>query len=256
MTLGDALIVLVAGFGAGALTSSVGVASLVSFPVLVALGLPPVLANMTNAVGLVPAGVGGGLGYREEVREHPRLNLLVLVLTGLSGLAGAALLLVLPPGVFELVAPWLLLFTCAIVAVQPRLSRWLARRRESHGEGGDRVTLSPIAIGFTLLIGAYGGYFGAGAGVMMLALLALSLDLDLRFLAAMRTTSMLASKLTAAALFVVVAEIDWLAAGMLALGSVFGGYAGARVARLLPDSVLRGAVIVAGVAAAAYLFVA
>ena len=118
------------------------------------------------------------------------------------------------------------------------------------------MTLSPIAIGFTLLIGAYGGYFGAGAGVMMLALLALSLDLDLRFLAAMRTTSMLASKLTAAALFVVVAEIDWLAAGMLALGSVFGGYAGARVARLLPDPVLRGAVIVAGVAAAAYLFVA
>ncbi|WP_462418233.1 sulfite exporter TauE/SafE family protein [Kytococcus sp. Marseille-QA3725] len=250
MTLTNALVVVGAGILAGGLTSTVGVASLVSFPTLLALGLPPVTANMTNAVGLVPSGLGSGLGFREEIRRHPRLNLLVLGLTGVAGIIGAALLLALPPGVFEAVTPWLILFTCALVAVQPRLSAWLKRRRQEQGVDRHRTRLSPVGVVLTLLIGLYGGYFGAGAGVMMLALLALSLDLELKDLNATRSLSMLASKLTAAAVFMVVADIDWAVAGLLAAGSLVGGYLGARIARRLPDAVLRVAVVLGGTVAA------
>ena len=250
MTLGTALLVVLTGLVAGGLTATVGVASLVSFPVLVALGMPPVLANMTNAVGLVPSGLGSGWGLRREIRRHPRLNAWTLGLTGLGGALGALLLMRLPAGVFEAIAPWLILFTCGLVAAQPRISAFLRQRREEQGQTGHRQQLTPSSMLITLAIGVYGGYFGAGAGVMMLALLVLSLDVGLQELNATRSLSMLASKLTAAALFVTVAEVDWAVAGLLATGSLVGGYAGARVARRLPDAVLRGAVIAGGTAAA------
>lgn len=241
---------VLAGLGAGVLSTTVGVASLLSFPVLLAVGLPPVVANVSNTIGLVPSGVGGAVGYREELRVHPRIAVLVMALTGAAGAAGAALLLALPPGVFEAVVPWLILGTCVLVGVQPRLSAWLARRRERGGvEVRPRRRLSPLAVGFVLLTGVYGGYFGAGAGVMMLATLALSLDIELHVVAGIRTVALLASNLVAAVVFVAVAEVDWAVVGLLAASSVVGGYAGARIARRLPAGVLRAAVVLAGTAA-------
>ena len=111
MTGGEAAAVLGAGLGAGVLTSTVGVASLLSFPVLLAVGLPPVVANASNTVGLVPAGLSGSFGYRAELREHPRVTWAVVVTCALGAVAGAWLLLALPPGVFEAVVPWLILAT-------------------------------------------------------------------------------------------------------------------------------------------------
>ena len=108
---------VLAGFGAGVLSTTVGVASLLSFPVLLAVGLPPVVANVSNTIGLVPSGVGGGVGYRDELRVHPHLTRVVAILTGVAGAAGAVLLLALPPGVFEAIVPWLILFTCLLVGV-------------------------------------------------------------------------------------------------------------------------------------------
>jgi hypothetical protein len=255
MTGLDQFLVVLAGFGAGLLTSTVGVASLLSFPILLAVGLPPVVANASNTIGLVPAGAGAAVGFRRELRLHPGITVRVVLLAGLAGSVGAALLLALPSGVFEAVVPWLILGTCVLVGVQPRLSSWLVARRISSGQPAARVTLSPLTTFFVFLTGIYGGYFGAGAGVMMIATLALGLDIDFRFVAALRTLSVMASNVVAGAVFAVVAEVDWVVVALLGVSSVGGGYLGARIARRLPATVMRVAVVLAGGTAAVALLV-
>ena len=140
MTSLEMLAVLGAGLGAGVLTSTVGVASLLSFPVLLAIGLPPVVANASNTVGLVPAGVSGSIGYRAELREHPRITWTVMITCAVGALGGAALLLALPSSVFEAVVPWLILFTCLLVGAQP----WVTRaQNELRTSGRPRRSRDP-----------------------------------------------------------------------------------------------------------------
>ena len=247
----EALAVLGAGLAAGVLTSTVGVASLVSFPVLLAVGLPPVVANASNTVGLVPAGVSGSFGYREELRAHPRLAWTVVLTCAVGAVGGAALLLSLPSSVFEAVVPWLILLTCLLVGVQPWLSRLL--RSRAGADLGPRTRMGPVTTGFALLTGVYGGYFGAGSGVMMVAVLGLGLDLELRVVNALKTLAVFAGNVVAGLVFVFVADLDWQAIGLLAAGSVVGGYVGARVGRRLPPTLFRVLVVVAGVVAAVLL---
>ncbi len=245
----EQLLVLAAGLAAGVLLSTVGVASLVSFPVLVAIGLPPVTANVSNTLGLAPGGLSGSFGFRHELRAHPRLAARILACCSLGALAGAALLLGLPPGVFEAVVPWLILFTCLLVGAQPRIAAWL-RRRHADDVPAARLTMSPLTTGFAVLTGVYGGYFGAGAGVMMVAVLGLGTDLELKLVNALKTVSLMAGNVVAGLVFVVVADPAWDAVLLLAAGSVVGGYLGARVGRRLPDGLFRTLVVVAGVVAA------
>ena len=256
MTLLEALLVLATGLGAGVLSSTVGVASLLSFPVLVALGLPPVVANVSNTLGMIPAGLGGVVGYRQEVREGGRVAAVIMVVCAVGGAIGAALLLGLPPGVFEAVVPYLILFTCLLVGAQPRIAAWLrARHERRHGEQrAERVHMSPLTTVFATVTGVYGGYFGAGAGVMMVAVLGLGTDLELRVVNGLKTLSLMVGNIVAGLIFVVVADPRWDAAAVLAAGSLVGGYVGARIGRKLPDAVFRWAVVAAGVVAAVLLF--
>jgi uncharacterized membrane protein YfcA len=244
----EQLAVLAAGLGAGVLTSTVGVASLLSFPVLVAVGLPPVVANASNTVGMTPAGLSGSFGYRSELREHPRVTAAVILTCALGSVGGAALLLALPAGVFEAVVPWLILFTCLLVGASPRLNRWL--RRHADGESEQRHLMSPVTTFFATVTGVYGGYFGAGSGVMMMAVLGLGTDLEFRIVNALKTLAVMAANAIATAIFVVIADLDWAAVGLLASGSVVGGYVGSHIGRVLPPNLLRGLVVVAGVIAA------
>lgn len=257
MTGLEQLAVVGTGLVAGVMTSTVGVASLVSFPVLVALGLPPVVANASNTVGMMPAGLTGSFGYRAELREHPRVTATVIVTCALGSVVGAVLLLALPPGVFEAVVPWLILGTCLLVGAQPRISRWLRRTHETGPPAEPpaeplvgHVRLSPVTTLFATLVGVYGGYFGAGSGVMMTAVLGLGSDLEFRIVNALKTLAILASNLVASVIFVVVAELDWTALLLLAAGSTVGGYAGARVGRRLNPGVLRALIVAVGVTAA------
>ena len=250
MTGLEQLTILAAGLGAGILTSTVGVASLLSFPVLVALGIPPVVANASNTVGLIPAGLSGSFGYRAELGEHPRVTVAVLVACGCGAVAGAALLLGLPPGVFEAIVPWLILFTCLLVGAQPTISTWVRRRRTDPDAHRPRHLMSPVTTVFATLTGVYGGYFGAGSGVMMVAVLGFGTDLELRVVNALKTLAVLAGNLVAGAIFIFVADLDWQAIGLLALGSVFGGYVGARIGRRLPPTLFRVLVVLAGITAA------
>lgn len=248
MTGAEQLAVVAAGLGAGVLTSTVGVASLLSFPVLVAVGLPPVVANASNTVGMTPAGISGSFGYRRELKEHPRVTAAVVATCMIGSVAGATLLLALPPGVFEAVVPWLILFTCVLVGAQPRISSWL-RQREGADSAEQRTTMSPITTFFAVLTGVYGGYFGAGSGVMMLAVLGLGLDIELRITNALKTLAVLAANVVATVIFVVAADLNWAAVGLLAGGSVVGGYVGAHIGRRLPPALFRSLIVLFGVTA-------
>jgi len=247
VTGAEQLAVLVTGFGAGILTSTVGVASLLSFPVLVAVGLPPVVANASNTIGMTPAGLSGSFGYRRELREHPRVTAVVLLTCALGSVAGALTLLALPPGVFETVVPWLILFTSVLVGIQPWISRRLKARRGA--DVPDRVHLSPMTTVWATLTGVYGGYFGAGSGVMMMAVLGFGTDLELRIVNALKTLAVMAANVVATVIFLFLAELNWVAIALLASGSVVGGYVGAHIGRRLPAPVLRTLVVIVGVTA-------
>jgi uncharacterized membrane protein YfcA len=244
----EQLAIVAAGFVAGIMTSTVGIASLLSFPVLLAVGLPPVVANASNTIGMTPAGLTGSFGYRAELREHPVVTTTIIGTCAVGAVGGAVLLLALPPGVFEAVVPWLILGTCLLVGAQPRISRWL--RKSAQAAPDERTRLSPATTIFSTLVGAYGGYFGAGSGVMMMAVLGLGSNLDFRVVNALKTLAVLASNLVASVIFVFVAELDWLAIVLLAAGSVVGGYVGARIGRRLNPTALRTLIVVVGVVAA------
>jgi uncharacterized membrane protein YfcA len=251
----EQLVVLTAGLGAGILMTSVGVASLLSFPVLIALGIPPVVANASNTVGLVPGALSGSFGYRAELRDEPQVTVRVLLTCAVGAVGGAVLLLALPSAVFEAIAPSLILFACLLVGVQPTVSRWVRSRRTGPEAHVPRRHMSPTTTFFALLTGVYGGYFGAGAGVMMVAVLGLGLDLELRVVNALKTVALLAANLVASLIFVVLADLDWTVIGLLAAGSVVGGYLGAHIGRRLPPTLFRVLVVLAGVTAAITMLV-
>lgn len=248
MTGLEELAIVATGLGAGIMTSTVGVASLLSFPILVALGIPPVVANASNTVGLTPGAITGSIGYRSELREHPVVTATIIGTCALGAIGGAVLLLALPPGVFEAVVPWLILGTCLLVGAQPWISRWL--KKVAQAAPDERTRLSPATTFFSTLVGVYGGYFGAGSGVMMMAVLGLGSNLDFRVVNALKTLAVLASNLVASVIFIAVAELDWAAVVLLAAGSVVGGYVGARIGRRLNPTVLRSLIVVVGVSAA------
>jgi uncharacterized membrane protein YfcA len=245
----EQLAVVAAGLVAGVMTSTVGVASLLSFPVLVALGLPPVVANASNTIGMTPASLTGSFGYRAELRVHPLVTATIIGTCAAGSVLGAVLLLALPPDVFEAIVPWLILGTCLLVGAQPRISRWL-RRTHADAVPPEQVRLSPVTTAFATAVGVYGGYFGAGSGVMMMAVLGLGSDLEFRVVNALKTLAILASNVVASVIFVAVAELDWTVVVLLGSGSVVGGYVGARIGRRLNPNALRALIVLVGVAAA------
>lgn len=247
MDLLDQLALLGGGLLAGIASSSVGAASLISFPILVAVGLPPVVANASNTIGLVPAGVGGAVGYRRELREHPRLSGVVMATSAAGAVVGATLLLVLDAGVFEAIVPWLILFSSALVGTQPLISAWARRRAARRGLAPrDRQTMSPpVALASTAL-GVYGGYFGAGQGVMLVAFYALGIDVSLRIINALKTLAIFASNVVATVVFVIWAEVSWSAVVLVGAGSLGGGYLGALIGRRLPPWLFRVLVVAMG----------
>jgi uncharacterized protein len=247
MSVLEALLVGLAGLAAGAINTVVGSGTLVTFPTLLAIGLPPVVANVSNTVGLVPGGVAGAWGYRRELTgQRPRvLRLATATVVGAS--LGAVLLLVLPESSFEAVVPALILLGCVLVVIQPWLMRRLGERTRPH-HGGPLVWLLVLAIG------VYGGYLGAGQGVLLIAVLGLGLDETLQRVNAAKNVLAGLANLVAGLIFVAVADVDWAAAALIAAGATVGGLGGAGVARRLPEAVLRATVVVIGLIAVVSLF--
>lgn len=238
--------VAAAGLGAGAINTVVGSGTLITFPVLLAVGHPPVLANVSNSVGLAPGGFSGAYGYRAELAGQRRRLEVLGALAVAGGLAGALLLLVLPAEAFRVVVPVLVGLAVVLVAIQPRVGRRAARSGDGSGMGrGGRVAFHAGIFG----TGLYGGYFGAAQGVLLVGLMGVFLDEDLQRVNAAKNVLATLVNATAALLFVAVSDIAWVAVALLAAGSVIGGQLGARVGRRLPAPALRAVVIVVGLIA-------
>lgn len=246
MSLLEVVAVLIAGVAAGTINTVVGSGSLVTFPTLLALGFSPVVANVTNTVGLVPGSVSGAIGYRRELSGQAGRLLRLGVAALLGGLLGGVLLLTLDETVFETVVPVLILLGCLLVVAQPRLSAWMRRRREGEVPRHHGSRLVWVGV---MATSVYGGYFGAAQGVLFLAVLGLGLDETLQRVNASKNVLAALVNGVAALLFAVVAEVDWSTAGVLAVGATIGGQVGATVGRRLPDGALRAFVVVVGVVA-------
>ncbi|MEV0381831.1 sulfite exporter TauE/SafE family protein [Nonomuraea sp. NPDC050643] len=234
----------VAGVVAGAINAVVGSGSLITFPTLVALGVDPVTANVSNTVGLVPGSFTAAYGYRAELRGQRDRLIRLGMASALGALAGGILLLFLDPDVFEVVVVALIALACVLVVAQPRLNAWVAARREEpHPHGGAALWLGVLAAG------VYGGYFGAAQGVLLIGLIGIFLDDGLQRVNAAKNVLALIVNGVAAALFIVVADVDWQAVAGVALGAIVGGFFGARVGRRIPAPVLRGVIVCVGIAA-------
>ena len=256
MTVLEMLAVAAAGLAAGSINAVVGSGTLVTFPVLLAVGLPPVTATISNSLGLVLGNLTASLGYRRELAGQRGLLLRLLPASVLGALTGAFLLLTLPASSFEAIVPTLVGLAVVLVAVQPLVQRALARRRAADAPP-QRLGPGRMAALFAgaYATGSYGGYFAASQGVLQIGVFGLLLRESLQRLNAIKNVLTLAVNAVAAAAYVVVAtdRVDWLAAGLVAAGSLLGGHVGARFGRRLPAPVLRTAIVVLGCVAIAVL---
>ncbi len=250
MSLLAALAILAVGLAAGTLNTIVGSGSLITFPTLLALGYPPVVANVSNTVGLVTGSISGAIGYRRELEGQRRRLRMLGVASLAGGLTGGLLLLALPASVFRNVVPILILIACALVAFQPRLAR-----RVASGDGPARVHGGPLLFIGVFATGVYGGYFGAAQGVMLIALLGIFLDDPLQRLNAAKNVLAALVNGIAAVLFIVFADVDWAVAGLLGAGAIVGGQVGASVGRRISPEWLRAVIVIVGVAVAVRLLV-
>jgi uncharacterized membrane protein YfcA len=246
VTVWEAVVVALAGLAAGTINTVVGSGTLITFPVLLAVGYPPVLANVSNTVGLVPGSVSGAIGYRAELSGQRRRLLRLGSASLIGAVLGAAALLTAPEDAFRAVVPVLIALACVLVVVQPRLSGWLAERgRTSSGHGGALLYTG------VLLTGVYGGYFGAAQGVLLIAVMGLLLDEELQRVNAAKNVLAGLVNAVAAVVFIAVTDVAWQAAGLIAAGSVVGGQVGAYLGRRIPPALLRGIIVLVGVAAIA-----
>ena len=247
MNPADALLVGGAGFLAGAVNAVAGGGTLITFPVLLAIGLPAITANTTSAVGLLAGYASGSVAYRHELAgQGPRIRG-VLVAALLGGIVGAFLLLLTPGSFFRVFVPALVLLSCGLLAVQPLLASRLAVR-----QGKDHSWSVRVAVG---LAAVYGAYFGGGLGVLLLAVLGLLIADGLQRLNALKVLLSLVINVVSALLFIVTGNVDWAAAGLLAVGALLGAVVGVRVARRLPPTLIRTAVVVLGIVVAVVLIV-
>ena len=248
MSLLEDLAIFGAGVFAGTINTVVGSGSLLTFPVLVGFGLSPLVANVSNNVGLFFGNASGVFGYRRELLGQQERILGIGPCSLAGGLTGAALLLWRPSS-FHAVVPWLVLLAVAMVIVQPRLSKRLAARGSRPHAGGGLLRVG------VFLTGIYGGYFGAAQGVILIAILAISLDDHLQRLNALKNVCAMLVNGIAAIVFIWLAPVEWTAALLIAGGSVIGGQLGARFGRRLPPQVLRAIIIVGGISVAIKLLV-
>ena len=258
MTWFELLALTGAGAVAGLINTVVGSGTLVTFPALLAFGVPPVAANITNTIGLVPGSLSGVLATRAELAGQRTRVLRLAVASLIGGIAGALLLLRLPAGVFAAVVPVLIGLGCVLVVLQPWLSRRLEARRAEQGDGGPPAHGSVALWVAVLLTGVYGGYFGAAQGVLLLAVMGIGLAERLPRVNAVKNVLALIVNGVAAVVFVLLpstpwadpdARVDWPAVLAIAVGAVLGAQVGGRVGRRLPPVVYRVVIVLVGVAA-------
>ena len=244
----ELFLIALAGLGAGAINSLVGSGTLITFPTLIAFGVPPVTATMSNAIGLVAGGVSGTWGYRKELRgQWPRLRWQIPA-SFAGAILGAWLLLHLPESVFETVVPVLLILALLLVVFQPKIQKWVLQRTGDHDDdklGPVRMTL--LIIG-TFAVGIYGGYFTAAQGILLMGLFGALLQDHIQRQNAAKNLLSLIVNVVAATAYILVAfdRINWTVAALIAVGSLIGGWLGSHYGRRLSPVALRAVIVVVG----------
>ena len=261
------LAIFAAGMAAGTINTIVGSGSLITFPVLLALGYPPVTANISNSLGLVPGGLSGSWGYRRELSTQKRALKILLPCSLAGGISGALLLLVLPAAAFTAIVPVLVALAVLLVAFQPLIQRTVAKRRaaaaettardpsvptdETAAEVGAGPSIQKYGLGVAaacFFCGVYGGYFGAAQGVLLVGLFGVLLTDPLQTQNALKNILVTCVNLIAAIVFVVIAinRLDWIVVAIIGVGSLLGGFLGARIGRRLPPIALRIVIVAVG----------
>jgi len=248
VSFAEALLLGGAGLLAGAVNAVAGGGSLISFPALLAVGQPPLTANVTNAVAMVPGYLGGSIGYRRELAGQGRRALALTGTCAAGAAAGAFLLLASPEALFEAMVPFLVLASSALLAAEPLL----ARAVRAPGAGVRSLRLHAT----TFAASVYGGYFGAGLGILLLAVLELSIADAVQRLNALKVVLSLAIGLVAAVCFTILAPVQWGAAALMAATGLLGGQVGVGLARRLEDRLLRWLVVAFGLVVGVALLVA
>ncbi|HKE15810.1 MAG TPA: sulfite exporter TauE/SafE family protein [Kofleriaceae bacterium] len=244
MPVVDLILIFAAGLAAGTINTVVGSGSLITFPTLLALGYPPVVANVSNTIGLVPGSVSGAIGYREQLAGQSRAIMRLVPWCASGALVGGVLLLALPDAVFEGIVIVLVALAMVLVLLQPRIIR--ARLERGGGVSPHARWLLPVA-----LFGAsiYGGYFGAAQGVIYISILGILMTHDLQRANAIKNVLAAIVNGAAAVLFIAAADPDWTVVALIAVGSVIGGQIGAMAGKRLPPAALRLIIIAIGIVA-------
>ena len=274
------LLILLAGIGAGFVGYAVGASSLVSYPALLAFGIPPVLANASNTVGVVGTGIGGVMGARKELKGQAVRSITYVVIGAFGGVAGAFLLLKLDPSVFEFAAPVLILLSSLIIAINPR-GRMQAKQAAAdataqlkHIEAAEAAEATEAAKRATTptaphrppeqleqpmsqdswwvwlgvaAVAIYSGYFGAGAGTLALAVLDAAKIGPFHKINALKTLIGTGANISASVVFIIQGAVDWPAAIMLCIGCFIGGYIAPSITRKIPANIMRAAAVIAGI---------
>ena len=243
----EVLVLLAAGMAAGTINTIVGSGTLITFPTLLFFGFPPVVANMSNTVGLVAGGLTGIHGYRAELVGQGSTVRRLAPASLLGAVTGAVLLLTLPESAFDAIVPLLIAAALVLVLLGPRIQTWAAARHPDRDSLGRHLVLT---VG-VFAAGVYGGYFGAAQGILLVGIMSVLMTVGLQRVNAMKNVLVTVVNAVAAVVFVLVAweRIDWTVVALIAVGSVAGGYAGARVGRRLPPQVLRVLIVVIGIGA-------
>lgn len=248
MNLLDSLFILLGGLWAGTINTVVGSGTLVTFPILIALGIAPVMAVVSNAMGLIAGGVSGTWGYRRELRGMRHNLLLLMPASILGGITGAYLLLHLPESVFSIAAPVLIVLALTLVVFQPRLQKAIKARRDAAPTVRSHDALMVLLV---FLTGVYGGYFVAAQGVLLVAILGIFMSGTLQNANAVKNVLALSVNVVAAISYLLFApeKIIWAVVGLIAVSSLVGGFVGARIGRKLPPLVLRSVIVTLGLVA-------
>ncbi len=249
LTAGDHLLAALAAVGAGMVNALAGGGTLITFPALVALGVPAVRANVTNTVALSPGYFGGAYAQRRDLADQQhRLRALALA-AALGGLCGSVLLVASSEKLFRGVVPWLLFVACSLLAFGDRIKRLLPVRTEVHDD--DRPSVGAVIA--ILVASIYGGYFGAGLGIVLLAVLGLLIEDTLPRANALKQGLSLVTNVVAAAFFVTSGKVVWSLAAVMAPASMVGGVIGGRLVGVIRPGLLRAIVVASGLAVAVKL---
>lgn len=243
------LVLFGAGMGAGLINTVVGSGTLITFPTLLAFGVPPVVANVSNNIGLAPGSASGVVATRKDLVGQRSRVIRFAVASLIGGIIGAVLLITLPSSAFDAIVPVLIAIGCILVIIQPRLSKAVAARRERLGTTESAADGSLVIWIAVLITGVYGGYFGAAQGVLLIGVLGIGLAESLPRINAVKNVLAAVVNGVAAVIFIFVAHVDWWVVLAIAVGAIIGAQIGGKVGRKLPPIVYRIVIVVVGVIA-------